>query len=87
MDAEQITSAVTELIGTYRVRGDAVYLADVQRWCPHFTISRVVGPDEDFLVPSGPECYRKERADALTVGWATARQWLGGGRILWRTKG
>ena len=47
------------------------------------TISRVDGSARDFIVPCGPECYRKNSDEALMVGWATARQWLDGGRIPW----
>jgi len=61
-------------------------LADIQRWEPRMTISRVDGSARDFVVPCGPECYRKNSDEALMVGWATARQWLDGGRIPWHAR-
>jgi hypothetical protein len=78
--------ARTELIGPYAIAGSVTYLADIQRWEPRMTISRVDGSARDFIVPCGPECYRKNSDEALMVGWATARQWLDGGRIPWHAR-
>ena len=76
----------TEVIGAYTITGAVSYLADVQCWEPRITISRVDGSARDFIVPCGPECYRKNSDEALMVGWATARQWLDGGRIPWHSR-
>jgi hypothetical protein len=76
----------TEIIGPYAIAGSVTYLADIQRWEPRMTISRVDGSARDFVVPCGPECYRKNSDEALMVGWATARQWLDGGRIPWHAR-
>lgn len=76
----------TESIGAYRITAAVSYLADVQLWEPRITISRNDGTALDFVVPCGPECYRKHSEEALRVGWATARQWLDGGRIPWHAK-
>jgi hypothetical protein len=73
----------TEVIGQFSITGFVQYLSDVQVWEPRIVIARLDGAAQDFVVPCGPECYRKNRQDALLVGWATARQWLDGGKILW----
>ena len=76
----------TELIGHFSITGGVSYLADVQLWEPRVTISRIDGKANPFVVPCGPECYRKSSAEAMNVGWATARMWLDGGKIPWHAR-
>ena len=76
----------TEVIGGFAITGGVSYLSDVQLWEPRITISRIDGKANPFVVPCGPECYRKSSADALNVGWVTARLWLDGGRIPWHAR-
>ena len=76
----------TERHGPFVIAGAATYLADVQVWEAKVTISRLDGTAQDFVVPSGPECYRKSGEEALNAAWAAARQWLDGGRIPWKAK-
>lgn len=73
----------TEVIGPFSITGFVQYLSDVQVWEPRIVIARIDGAAQDFVVPCGPECYRKNSQEALNVGWAAARQWLDGGRIPW----
>ena len=72
--------------GMFLISGVATYLADVQVWAPRITIERQDGNALEFVVPCGPECYRKNADDAINAGWAAARQWLDGGRIPWKAK-
>jgi hypothetical protein len=74
----------TEVIGPYSISGFVQYLSDVQVWEPRIVIARIDGAAQEFVVPCGPECYRKNSQEALMAGWAAARQWLDGGRIPWR---
>jgi hypothetical protein len=76
----------TETLGAFVMRGSVSYLADVQLWEPKVSIERSDGSVQPFIVPCGPECYRKNSDDALRAAWAAARQWLDGGRIPWRTR-
>ena len=76
----------TELIGNFSITGGVSYLDDVQLWEPRVTISRLDGKANPFVVPCGPECYRKSSAEALNVGWVTARLWLDGGKIPWHAR-
>jgi hypothetical protein len=76
----------TETIGLFEIRGNVSYLGDVQLWEPKVSIVRGDGTVQPFVVPLGPECYRKNSDDALRVAWAAARQWLDGGRIPWRPR-
>ena len=76
----------TEQHGHFVISGAATYLSDVQVWEPKITIARLDGNAQDFVVPCGPECYRKSGDEALNAGWAAARQWLDGGRIPWKAK-
>lgn len=77
----------SETIGGFTLRASVAFLDDVQVWEPHILIEH---PDNGavapFTVPCGPECYRKSSDAALQVGWATARQWLDGGRIPWKLR-
>lgn len=73
----------TEVIGPFSITGFVEYLSDVQVWEPHIVIARSDGAAQEFVVPCGPECYRKNSQEALMVGWAAARQWLDGGKIPW----
>ena len=75
-----------EKVGGCVISGAATYLADVQLWEPRVTIEREDGQASAFVVPSGPECYRKNADEALNAGWAAARQWLDGGKIPWKPK-
>lgn len=75
-----------ESFGDFTIVGAVRYLADVQLWEPLLRVSHAGGAFQDFTVPCGPESYRKNSDDALQVGWATARQWLDGGRIPWKAK-
>ncbi|HEX6706937.1 MAG TPA: hypothetical protein VF169_19420 [Albitalea sp.] len=77
----------TERYGDFVVSGAVWYLPDVQLWEPRIHIARVDGAAQDFVVPCGPECYRKSSEEAFNAGWAAARQWLDGGRIPWKAKG
>ena len=72
--------------GMFLISGVATYLADVQVWEPRITIERLDGNALEFVVPCGPECYRKNADDAINAGWAAARQWLDGGKIPWKAK-
>jgi hypothetical protein len=72
--------------GNFVMSGLANYLPDIQLWEPRITIERLGGRTQDFVVPCGPECYRKSSDEAINAGWATARQWLDGGRIPWKAK-
>ena len=72
-----------EVIGSFTITGFVQYLSDVQLWEPRIVIARVDGAALEFVVPCGPECYRKNSQEALMVGWAAARQWLDGGKIPW----
>ena len=72
--------------GRFLISGVATYLADVQVWAPRITIEREGGDALAFVVPCGPECYRKNSDDAINAGWAAARQWLDGGKIPWKAK-
>jgi hypothetical protein len=72
--------------GKFLISGVATYLADVQVWEPRITIERQDGNALEFVVPCGPECYRKNADDAIHAGWAAARQRLDGGKIPWRAK-
>jgi hypothetical protein len=72
--------------GKFVISGVATYLADVQLWEPRITIEHDSGNALEFVVPCGPECYRKNVDDAINAGWAAARQWLDGGKIPWRAK-
>lgn len=74
----------TEVIGPFSITGFVLYLSDVQVWEPRIVIARIDGAAQEFVVPCGPECYRKNSKEALMVGWAAARQWLDGGMIPWR---
>lgn len=76
----------TEQHGPFVISGAVAYLADVQRWEPKIRISRLDARVQDFVVPCGPECYRKIGEEALNAGWAVARQWLDGGRIPWKLR-
>lgn len=75
-----------EKVGRFVISGVAFYLGDVQMWEPRVTIEREDGQALPFIVPSGPECYRKNSDEALNAGWAAARQWLDGGKIPWKAK-
>jgi len=75
-----------EVHGMFVISGCATYLADVQVWEPRITIERQDDKALEFVVPSGPECYRKNADDAINAGWAAARQWLDGGKIPWKAK-
>lgn len=72
--------------GRFVISGAAVYLPDIQLWAPRITIERDTGDAIAFVVPCGPECYRKDADAALTAGWAAARHWLDGGKIPWKAK-
>ena len=72
--------------GNFLISGVASYLADVQVWAPRITIERQDVNALEFVVPCGPECYRKNADDAINAGWAAARQWLDGGKIPWKAK-
>ena len=72
--------------GRFVISGVATYLADVQLWEPRITIAREDGNALEFVVPCGPECYRKDADDAINAGWAAARQWLDGGKIPWKAR-
>src|SRR5437868_15119873 len=50
--------------GKFVISGAATYLADVQMWEPRITIEREEGNALEFVVPCGPECYRKDANDA-----------------------
>ena len=76
----------TETLGGFTIRASLSFLGDVQVWEPHITIEHPEGGVQPFTVPCGPECYRKSSDAALQVGWATARQWLDGGRIPWKLR-
>ena len=76
----------TETFGNFVISGAVHYLPDVQRWEPKIHIARLDGRAQEFIVPCGPECYRKTSDDAFRVGWATARQWLDGGKIPWKAR-
>ena len=76
----------TESLGGFVIRASILYLPDVQFWEPHVTIGHPGNDFQPFTVPCGPECYRKNSDAALQVGWATARQWLDGGRIPWKAR-
>jgi hypothetical protein len=84
--ARESLDARTELIGNFSITGGVSYLADVQLWEPHVTISRLDGKANPFVVPCGPECYRKNSTEALNVGWVMARLWLDGGKIPWHAR-
>lgn len=84
--AAESADSRTEVIGGYAISGGVSYLADVQLWEPRITISRIDGKASPFVVPCGPECYRKSSVEALNVGWVTARLWLDGGRIPWHAR-
>ena len=73
----------TEVIGAFSITGFVQYLSDVQVWEPRIVITRNDGAAQEFVVPCGPECYRKNSQEALMAGWAAARQWLDGGKIPW----
>lgn len=73
----------TEVIGPFSMTGFVQYLSDVQVWEPRIVIARIDGSAQEFVVPCGPECYRKNSQEALQVGWAAGRQWLDGGKIPW----
>jgi hypothetical protein len=72
--------------GPFVISGVAAYLGDVQLWEPRITIANSAEDVHDFVVPCGPECYRKQAEDALNAGWAAARQWLDGGKIPWHRR-
>ena len=72
--------------GKYLISGVATYLADVQVWEPRITIERQDANALEFVVPCGPECYRKNADEAINAGWAAARQWLDGGKIPWKAR-
>ena len=72
--------------GNSLISGVATYLADVQLWAPRITIERQDANALEFVVPCGPECYRKNADDAINAGWAAARQWLNGGKIPWKAR-
>jgi hypothetical protein len=72
--------------GKFVISGVANYLADVQVWQPRITIAREDANALEFVVPCGPECYRKNAVDAINAGWAAARQWLDGGKIPWKAR-
>ena len=72
--------------GHFVMSGTAVYLPDIQLWEPRITIERDAGDALGFVVPCGPECYRKDSEAALNAGWAAARHWLDGGKIPWKPK-
>jgi hypothetical protein len=72
--------------GGFVISGFATYLADVQVWEARITIEREDERAFEFVVPCGPECYRKNADDAINAGWAAARQWLDGGKIPWKAK-
>lgn len=78
--------ARTETLGGFTIRASLCFLDDVQVWEPHIVILHPEGNVQPFAVPCGPECYRKSSDAALQVGWATARQWLDGGRIPWKLR-
>lgn len=73
----------TEVIGPFSMNCFVQYLSDVQVWEPRIVIARIDGSAQEFVVPCGPECYRKNSQEALQVGWAAGRQWLDGGKIPW----
>ena len=75
-----------EKLGRFVITGAVTYLSDVQFWEPRVTIEREDGNALPFVVPCGPECYRKNADEALNAGWAAARQWLDGGKIPWKAK-
>ena len=75
-----------EKLGRFVISGVVTYLPDVQLWEPRVTIDREDRDALPFVVPSGPECYRKNADEALNAGWAAARQWLDGGKIPWKAK-
>lgn len=81
-----MTISRSESFGACRISAAAWYLPDVQFWQPQVSIERQDGDYQPFVVPCGPECYRKDGDAALQVGWATARQWLDGGRIPWKAR-
>lgn len=83
---DELAVVRSETFGEFTIAGAVRYLADVQLWEPHVRVSHMGGTFQDFTVPCGPESYRKNSDDALQVGWATARQWLDGGRIPWKAK-
>jgi len=83
-DKDAIADRV-ERHGIFVISGVATYLADVQVWEPRITIERRGGNVLAFVVPCGPECYRKNSEGAINAGWAAARQWLDGGRIPWKS--
>lgn len=85
-EAEADAPSRTETLGGFAIRGSVWYLPDVQFWEPRISIDRLHGDFEEFQVPCGPECYRKSSDAAFQVGWATARQWLDGGRIPWKQR-
>ena len=85
--ASDLASLRTEQRGSFVISGAVAYLADVQLWEPRIRIARLDGRAQDFVVPCGPECYRKSSDEALSAGWAAARQWLDGGKIPWKAKG
>lgn len=76
----------TERRGDFVISGAVSYLPDVQLWEPRIAIARLDGRAQDFVVPCGPECYRKNGEEALNAGWSAARQWLDGGKIPWKAK-
>jgi hypothetical protein len=76
----------SEQHGECLISGAVAYLPDVQLWEPRITIARLDGKAQDFVVPCGPECYRKSSDEALNAGWSAARHWLDGGKIPWKPK-
>lgn len=72
--------------GPYVISGTADYLPDIQLWAPRITIERETGDALAFVVPCGPECYRKDADAALTAGWSAGRHWLDGGKIPWKAR-
>lgn len=75
-----------ERLGHLVMSAAVAYLPDVQLWEPRVTIERDDGGALPFVVPCGPECYRKQADEALNAGWAAGRQWLDGGRIPWKAR-
>jgi len=85
-DDEPARADRTEHQGGHVISGAAEYLPDVQVWSPRIIIERSAGDALPFVVPCGPECYRKDADEALNAGWAAARHWLDGGKIPWKAR-
>jgi len=75
-----------ERLGQFVMSGGVTYLPDVQVWEPRIVIERADDAAAPFVVPCGPECYRKSADEAFNAGWAAGRQWLDGGKIPWKPR-